>query len=168
MDADTMFGVMLTAFLAIVVLCVKPLGSYIAAVMQLAGDKHGADKQRRPNAVMRAGARFETLVYRLCGIDAGEEMSWKHYAIALLVFNVLGAVVVYGLQRLQLWLPLNPQNFAGRESRLVIQHRDQLRHQYQLAGVLGRIDHELSDPDGRARRAEFPVGRHRASPWPSL
>ncbi len=113
MDANTMFGVMLTAFLAIVVLCVKPLGSYIAAVMQLAGDKHGADKQRRPNAVMRAGARFETLVYRLCGIDAGEEMSWMHYAIALLAFNVLGAVVVYGLQRLQLFLPLNPQKFAA-------------------------------------------------------
>ncbi len=113
MDANTMFGVMLTAFLAIVVLCVKPLGSYIAAVMQLAGDKHGADKQRRPNAVIRAGARFETLVYRLCGIDAGEEMSWMHYAIALLAFNVLGAVVVYGLQRLQLFLPLNPQKFAA-------------------------------------------------------
>jgi K+-transporting ATPase ATPase A chain len=40
-------------------------------------------------------------------------MSWKQYAIALLLFNVLGAVSVYGLQRLQLFLPLNPQKFAA-------------------------------------------------------
>ena len=40
-------------------------------------------------------------------------MSWKQYAIALLLFNVLGAVIVYGLQRLQLFLPLNPQKFAA-------------------------------------------------------
>jgi K+-transporting ATPase ATPase A chain len=40
-------------------------------------------------------------------------MSWKQYAIALLLFNVLGALIVYGLQRLQLFLPLNPQKFAA-------------------------------------------------------
>src|ERR1019366_8377760 len=49
----------------------------------------------------------------LCGIDPRDEMSWKQYAIAMLVFNVLGAVVVYALQRLQLYLPLNPQKFAA-------------------------------------------------------
>ena len=114
MDANTMFGVLLTAFLGIVVLCVKPLGSYIAAVMQLAGDRQAtADKPGRSNIVLRAGARFEKLLYRLCGIDPGEEMPWARYAIALLLFNVLGAIVVYGLQRLQLFLPLNPQAFAA-------------------------------------------------------
>ncbi len=40
-------------------------------------------------------------------------MGWKHYAIALLVFNALGALLVYALQRLQYWLPLNPQHFAA-------------------------------------------------------
>jgi K+-transporting ATPase ATPase A chain len=119
MDVNTMFGVLLTAFLGIVVLCVKPLGSYIAAVMQLAGDKpaardkQAADKQGRPNFFLRAGARFEGLLYRLTGVDPGEEMPWTRYAIALLLFNVLGALVVYGLQRLQLFLPLNPQKFAA-------------------------------------------------------
>jgi K+-transporting ATPase ATPase A chain len=102
MDASTMFGVMLVAFLAIVVLCVKPLGSYIADVMQ-----------GRPNFALRAGGRVEGLLYRLCGVDSGEEMSWTQYAIALLLFNVLGAVVVYGLQRLQIFFPLNPQKFAA-------------------------------------------------------
>ena len=113
MDVNTMFGVLLTAFLGIVVLCVKPLGSYIAAVMQLAGDKPAGEKLGRRNLSLRAGARFEALLYRLSGIDPGEEMPWIRYAIALLLFNVLGAIVVYGLQRLQLFLPLNPQKFAA-------------------------------------------------------
>jgi K+-transporting ATPase ATPase A chain len=97
-----MFGVMLVAFLVIVMLCVKPLGSYIADVMQ-----------GRPNFASRAGSRVEGLLYRLCGIDSAEEMSWTQFAIALLLFNVLGAVVVYGLQRLQFFFPLNPQGFAA-------------------------------------------------------
>jgi K+-transporting ATPase ATPase A chain len=113
MDVNTMFGVMLTAFLGIVLLCVKPLGSYIAAVMQLAGDKPAGDKQGRPNFFLRILARFEAFLYRLSGIDPREEMPWTRYAIALLLFNVLGAIVVYGLQRLQLFLPLNPQKFAA-------------------------------------------------------
>jgi K+-transporting ATPase ATPase A chain len=108
MDVNTMFGVMLTALLGIVVLCVKPLGSYIADVMQVDRDRQGP-----PNFALRAGSRVENLLYRLCGIPSGEEMSWTRYAIALLLFNVLGAVVVYGLQRLQLYFPLNPQKFAA-------------------------------------------------------
>jgi len=103
MIPGTMFLLMLSIFLGIVLLCVKPLGSYIADVME-----------GRPDAfVLRAGGRIEGLLYRLCGVDPGEEMSWKQYAIALLLFNVLGAVIVYGLQRLQLFLPLNPQKFGA-------------------------------------------------------
>ena len=102
MDANTMFGVLLVAFLGILVLCVKPLGSYIADVMG-----------GRRNFALRIGGRVEGLLYRLCGVDSREEMSWKQYAIALLLFNVLGALIVYGLQRLQLFLPLNPQKFAA-------------------------------------------------------
>jgi potassium-transporting ATPase potassium-binding subunit len=102
MDAGTMFGVMLAAFLVVAVLCVKPLGSYMADVMQ-----------GRPNFASGAGRRLEGLLYRLCGIDSAQEMSWTQYAIALLLFNVLGAVVVYGLQRLQVFFPLNPQKFAA-------------------------------------------------------
>jgi K+-transporting ATPase ATPase A chain len=95
MDATTLFGALLATLLTVVVLCVKPLGSYIAAVMQ------------------GAPGRFEGMLYRVCGIDPGQEMSWTQYAIAMLLFNVLGAIVIYGLQRLQLFLPLNPQEFAA-------------------------------------------------------
>ena len=120
MDANTVFGVLLAALLVIVVLCVKPLGSYIAAVMQGASGMQGDPRvpaapgmPGRSNFALRAGGRFEALLYRICGIDPGEEMSWTQYAVAMLLFNVLGAVIIYALQRLQLFLPLNPQKFAA-------------------------------------------------------
>lgn len=50
-------------------------------------------------------ARLEEGVFRLCGIR--EEMGWRQYTLAVLVFSVIGAVAVYALQRLQPWLPLN-------------------------------------------------------------
>ena len=102
MIPDAMFQLMLFVFLGIVVLCVKPLGSYIADVFE-----------GRRNYALRAGHRIEKFLYRCCGVDSREEMSWKQYAVALLLFNVLGAVIVYGLQRLQSFLPLNPQKFAA-------------------------------------------------------
>jgi potassium-transporting ATPase potassium-binding subunit len=102
MIPDAMFQLMLFVFLGIVVLCVKPLGIYIADVME-----------GRPNFALRAGGRLEGFLYRLCAVDSREEMSWKQYAIALVLFNVFGAVIVYALQRLQLYLPLNPQKFAA-------------------------------------------------------
>jgi len=46
-------------------------------------------------------------------VRSDEEMGWKRYAVAMLVFNVLGVLVVYGLQRLQGVLPLNPQHLAA-------------------------------------------------------
>ncbi len=93
---------LLALYLVVALVCVKPLGLYMANVME-----------GRPIWPVRAGARFEMLIYRLCGVDPGAEMGWKLYAIALLVFNALGALLVYGLQRLQYWLPLNPQHFTA-------------------------------------------------------
>ena len=102
MVPDALFQLLLFVLLGTVVLCVKPLGTYIAAVM-------GGP----PNFARRVGRRLETWLYGLCGVDSHEEMSWQKYAIALLLFNVFGAIVVYGLQRLQFFLPLNPQQFPA-------------------------------------------------------
>jgi K+-transporting ATPase ATPase A chain len=93
---------LLALFLAAAALCTKPLGLYMANVME-----------GRPIWPLRVGGRLESRVYRLCGIDPAQEMGWKRYAIALLVFNALGGLLVYGLQRLQYWLPLNPEHFSG-------------------------------------------------------
>jgi potassium-transporting ATPase potassium-binding subunit len=102
MSAGTTFGVLLAVFLGILLLCVKPLGIYIASVME-----------GRPSFALRLGGGVEKFIYRLCGIERSAEMSWSQYARALLLFNVLGAIVVYTLQRLQLYLPLNPQQLTA-------------------------------------------------------
>jgi potassium-transporting ATPase potassium-binding subunit len=102
MSSDARFVLLLVLFLGVLVLCTKPLGSYIADIME-----------GRPNFASRLGGRFEALIYRVCGIEPGHEMAWSEYAIALLLFNLLGAFLVYALLRLQAFLPLNPQRFPG-------------------------------------------------------
>ena len=93
---------LIAGFLLLVLLCVKPVGLYMANVF----DAHSVWPRR-------AGAPLERWIYRLCGIDPSVEMGWKQYAFALLMFNALGALAVYALQRTQLWLPLNPQKFPN-------------------------------------------------------
>lgn len=57
--------------------------------------------------------RVEAPLYRLAGTSPGQPMHWKEYTLALLAFSVLGVLVVYALQRLQVWLPLNPQGLVA-------------------------------------------------------
>lgn len=90
--------ILLGLFLLVLLLCVKPFGVYIAYIME---------------GKCRVAAPLENGLYRLCGVRADEEMGWKQYAVAILLFNALGVVAVYALQRLQLWLPLNPQQLAN-------------------------------------------------------
>jgi K+-transporting ATPase ATPase A chain len=92
---------LLGLYLAILLLLAKPLGIYLADVMAGRG------------VAVRLGRGLESLLYRLCGVKQDEEMGWLKYALAILLFNVLGALAVYALQRLQLWLPLNPQGLAN-------------------------------------------------------
>src|SRR5690349_16860017 len=89
-------------YLLILLLLIKPMGSYMTHVF--------ADQ---PNRLTRLGAGVERLVYRACGVDAKDDMNWKRYAIAMLVFNVCGMLLVYALQRMQQWLPLNPEHFPA-------------------------------------------------------
>jgi potassium-transporting ATPase potassium-binding subunit len=101
-DAGVRFAFLALLILAAVIACARPLGHYIANVME-----------GRVTFASRLGGPFERFIYRVCGTDPSQEMTWAQYAIALLVFNLAGALVIYGLQRLQLWLPLNPQELAG-------------------------------------------------------
>ncbi|ARN19673.1 potassium-transporting ATPase subunit KdpA [Piscinibacter gummiphilus] len=61
----------------------------------------------------RWAERFERVIFRLCGVKADAEMGWLQYTLALLLFNGLGLLAVYALQRFQLFLPLNPEGFAN-------------------------------------------------------
>ncbi|HET6553297.1 MAG TPA: potassium-transporting ATPase subunit KdpA [Dyella sp.] len=89
-------------YLAVLLLLVKPVGAYMALVFS-----------ETPNRVTRFGGGVERILYRLAGVRADEEMGWRRYAIAMLVFNMAGLLVVYGLQRMQQWLPLNPQQMPA-------------------------------------------------------
>jgi K+-transporting ATPase ATPase A chain len=57
--------------------------------------------------------KVERALCRAAGVDAAQDMPWTRYAVALLLFNALGVAVVYLAQRLQIWLPLNPQALAN-------------------------------------------------------
>ena len=93
---------LLVAFLAVLLAAGYPLGLYMARV---AGDG--------PLRGLGWLQKFENLLYRWSGLPADKAMGWKSYAIALIVFNTVGAVFVYGLQRLQGFLPLNPQGLGA-------------------------------------------------------
>ncbi len=95
-------GFLLGLYLLVLLLAAKPLGHYIANVME-----------GRATGILRLNNKFELLLYRLCGVRQNEEMGWLHYALAILLFNLLGAIAVYALQRLQFWLPINPQKFGN-------------------------------------------------------
>ena len=89
-------------YFLVLLLAVKPLGWYMARVYS--GQPCGLDRAIGP---------VERVIYRLSGVKPDEEMSWTTYSFATLAFNGLGALVVYGLQRSQDWLPLNPQHLPA-------------------------------------------------------
>lgn len=89
-------------FLVLLLVLARPLGSYMARTYE--GKDAGLNRWAAP---------FERLVYRLCGVQADKEMRWTEYAWTLLLFNFLGFLAVYGLQRLQAHLPLNSQAFGA-------------------------------------------------------
>ena len=92
----------LVFYVVVLIALAKPLGGYMARVYE-----------NRRIALDRVLGPVERLIYRLSGIHPGDEMGWKTYAIAMLLFNFLGLLVVYGLQRLQGVLPLNPQGLGA-------------------------------------------------------
>ena len=89
----------LALFLGLLLLLVWPLSRWLTKVAQ--------------GRLPRWMQAVEGLFYRAAGVNPDEDMRWKRYALALLLFNFLGLLVAYGLQRAQLWLPLNPQSMGA-------------------------------------------------------
>ncbi|HBY98751.1 MAG TPA: potassium-transporting ATPase subunit KdpA [Chloroflexi bacterium] len=89
-------------YLAILLVLVKPLGWYMARVYE--SEPVGLDRLLGP---------VERGFYRLWGVRPGEGMTWKVYTLAMLLFNAVGLIALYALQRLQGLLPLNPQGFRA-------------------------------------------------------
>ena len=85
-------------YAVLVVLLTKPMGGYMTRVF--AGERTLLRPVLRP---------IELGIYKMCGVDENEEQHWVSYAIAMLAFSFAGFVIMYGIQRLQNVLPLNPQ-----------------------------------------------------------
>ena len=88
--------------LALVVMGAVPIGRWIA-VMIVEGPAKGWPRL----------ARLEHCICRACGVDPARQHSALDYTLALLLFNLAGMLVLYGVQRLQGFLPLNPQGFGA-------------------------------------------------------
>ena len=89
-------------YLVILIALVKPLGLYMAHVYE---GEH--------TLLSRVLSPIERLIYRLSGIRPEEEMDWKTYALAMLIFSAVGLLVLYLIERVQGSLPLNPQGFTS-------------------------------------------------------
>ncbi len=89
-------------FFALVLLCAKPLGKYMARVFER--QRTWADPVFRP---------IEKLIYRLAGVEEAHEMAWTEYAVVMLVFSLVTMLATYAIERLQNILPLNPQHLAA-------------------------------------------------------
>jgi K+-transporting ATPase ATPase A chain len=97
----------IVVFWIVLVLLAVPLGAYMARVYE--GKATLAQKLLGP---------LERLLYRLFGIKPDEEHRWKRYALALMIFNVAGLILVYVLQRVQASLPGNPNDLAAVDPRV--------------------------------------------------
>jgi K+-transporting ATPase ATPase A chain len=86
----------------ILFLTARPVGAYMTRVLE--GERTWLDPVLRP---------FERLLYKLCGVNADKEMNWREYAYAMLGFAAAGMVLTYIIERVQVWLPLNPQHLAN-------------------------------------------------------
>jgi potassium-transporting ATPase potassium-binding subunit len=92
----------LAFYIVVLILLAKPLGSFMAKVYQ--GKHTFLDRVLGP---------VERFIYRISGVNPDEDMNWKTYAIAVLLFNAFGLLAVYVLQRFQAVLPLNPQGLGA-------------------------------------------------------
>lgn len=98
----TLIGsIQILIFFILLILVVKPLGGYMARVYE--------GERTLFSPVLQ---KFEKFIYRIAGIHPEEEMTWKVYAFAVLGFSVVGILFLFALQRLQNYLPLNPQGFG--------------------------------------------------------
>src|SRR5215510_2434400 len=89
-------------FFALILVCTKPLGAFMARLFE--------GQRTFLHPVLRW---LEVLTYKVSGIREDVEQHWTHYAASLLSFSIFGFLLTYLLQRLQGWLPFNPQHFGA-------------------------------------------------------
>ena len=98
-----------TLFFAALLLLIKPFGTYMARIYQ--GERTFLSFLLRP---------CENFLYRLCRIESADEMDWRRYALAMLLFNLVCFLALFALLLTQQLLPLNPQEFPAFSWQLAL------------------------------------------------
>src|SRR5580704_11499371 len=91
-------------FFGVILLATKPMGSYMTRVFN--GERTLLTPVLQP---------IERLCYKLFGVKEDEDMRWTTYALAMLMFSIVGMILTYFLLRFQAHLPFNPQKFSGKD-----------------------------------------------------
>jgi K+-transporting ATPase ATPase A chain len=94
--------IQIIVFLVVIFAITKPLGVFMARVFNR--ERTFLDPLARP---------IERLLYRVTGVDENHEMSWKEYAVSMLLFSGMSMLLLYVIERVQQWLPWNPQKFGA-------------------------------------------------------
>ena len=89
-------------YVLVLFLITKPIGVFLTRVFER--QKTFLDPVLRP---------VERLIYRICGVDENKEMRWTEYGVTMLLFSAVSLILLYLFERLQLWMPWNPQKFAN-------------------------------------------------------
>jgi K+-transporting ATPase ATPase A chain len=89
-------------YVLVLFLITKPIGIFLTRVFER--QKTFLDPVLRP---------VERLIYRICGVDENKEMRWAEYGVTMLLFSAVSLILLYLFERLQLWMPWNPQKFAN-------------------------------------------------------
>ncbi len=89
-------------YILVLFLITKPIGIFLSRVFER--EKTFLDPVLRP---------IERLIYRLCGVDENKEMRWTEYGTTMLVFSAASLILLYLFERVQYWLPWNPQRLAN-------------------------------------------------------
>ncbi len=106
----------------VLILTVRPVGIYLARVFE--GERTWLDPLLRP---------IERLIYRLCGVNADQEMNWREYAFAMLGFSAVSMVLTYAHRAPAGRSALEPAAAGRCRHRSRLEHRCQFHHQHQLA-----------------------------------
>ena len=106
----TSLGILqILVFFALICICVKPLGAYMARVFE--------GQRTFMHPVLRW---LEVLTYKVSGVREDVEQRWTQYTASLISFSIFGFLLMYILQRAQGFLPFNPQHFGGAKPRRIL------------------------------------------------
>ena len=147
----------LVVYFLVLLALTKPLGVYMTRVFS--GEKTFMSRVLGP---------VERLIYRVCRVHGANEQHWTTYTAAMLMFSVAGLLVLYAFQRLQYYLPLNPQEFSGVNPDLAFNTAVSFTTNTNWQAYSGESTMSYFVQSGRAGIPQLCVSGHRNSPGNSI